>query len=83
MYHLYNLFLLVELILLRLERMFLQLGLLGTSGTVRTSLPLGGKKKKEKTPHNNTRDTKICGGIFLNKYTSCGQGRWVWAMEWT
>ena len=82
MYHLYNLFLLVELILLRLERMFLQLGLLGTSGRVRTSVSLGEKKKK-KTKQNNIRDTKICGGTFLNKYTSCGQGRWVWAMEWT
>ena len=106
-FFLHPLFFLVELILLRLKRMFLQLGILGTSGTVRTSLPLGKKKKKKKKPNqNDTRDTKIrggifffflgwapsararraeeapCWGIFLNKYTSCGQGRQVCAMEW-
>ena len=64
MCHLYNLFLLVELILLRLERMFLQLGLLGTSGTVRTSLPLGEKKKKKKHPIITPEIQRYVEGFF-------------------
>ena len=50
--------------MLRLERMFLQLGLLGTSGTVRTSLPLGEKKKKKKHPIITPEIQRYVEGFF-------------------
>ena len=50
--------------------------------TVVNPRDLGDSQDQTFYKKNNTRDTKIRGGIFLNRYTSCSQGRSVCEMEW-